>query len=69
MLSGAADQRTDGHKQIARKVVSGLMGAPAWNGGMPEEGWWCKVKHVGDITKIHGYDLPVVDVITGGSPC
>ena len=37
MLSGAADQRTDGHKQIARKVVSGLMGAPAWNGGMPEE--------------------------------
>lgn len=38
MLSGAADQRTDGHKQIAREVVSGIMGAPAWNGGMPEEG-------------------------------
>lgn len=27
------------------------------------------MKHVGDITKIHGYDLPPVDVITGGSPC
>ena len=25
--------------------------------------------HVGDITKLHGYDLPPVDVITGGSPC
>ena len=27
------------------------------------------MKHYGDITKLHGYDLPVVDVITGGSPC
>lgn len=27
------------------------------------------MKHVGDITKLHGYDLPPVDVITGGSPC
>jgi len=27
------------------------------------------MKHLGDITKIHGYDIPVVDVITGGSPC
>jgi hypothetical protein len=27
------------------------------------------MKHFGDITKLHGYDLPVVDVITGGSPC
>lgn len=27
------------------------------------------MKHYGDITKIHGYDLPIVDVITGGSPC
>ena len=25
--------------------------------------------HLGDITKIHGYDIPIVDVITGGSPC
>ena len=25
--------------------------------------------HLGDITKIRGYDAPVVDVITGGSPC
>ena len=27
------------------------------------------MKHYGDITKLHGYDLPIVDVITGGSPC
>ena len=27
------------------------------------------MKHFGDITKINGYDVPVVDVITGGSPC
>ena len=27
------------------------------------------MKHFGDITKIHGYDLPPVDCITGGSPC
>lgn len=27
------------------------------------------MKHFGDITKLSGYDLPVVDVITGGSPC
>ena len=27
------------------------------------------MKHFGDITKLHGWDLPVVDVITGGSPC
>ena len=27
------------------------------------------MKHFGDITKISGYDLPIVDVITGGSPC
>ena len=27
------------------------------------------MKHYGDITKINGYDLPIVDVITGGSPC
>ena len=27
------------------------------------------VKHFGDITKLHGYDLPPVDVVTGGSPC
>ena len=25
--------------------------------------------HLGDITQIHGYDIPPVDVITGGSPC
>ena len=25
--------------------------------------------HVGDITKLHGDSLPVVDIITGGSPC
>ena len=27
------------------------------------------MKHLGDITKISGYDIPIVDVITGGSPC
>ena len=27
------------------------------------------MKHLGDITKIHGDEIPVVDVITGGSPC
>ena len=27
------------------------------------------MKHLGDITKIIGYDSPVVDVIIGGSPC
>jgi len=25
--------------------------------------------HVGDITKLHGWDLPPVDIITFGSPC
>ena len=25
--------------------------------------------HLGDITKINGYEIPIVDVITGGSPC
>lgn len=27
------------------------------------------MKHYGDITKLSGYTLPVVDCITGGSPC
>ena len=27
------------------------------------------MKHFGDITKINGAELPVVDIITGGSPC
>lgn len=27
------------------------------------------MKHYGDITKISGYDVPTVDVVTGGSPC
>ena len=25
--------------------------------------------HLGDITKIDGHDIPIVDVVTGGSPC
>lgn len=33
------------------------------------EGRWFRVKHFGDITKLNGAELPVVDVITGGSPC
>lgn len=28
-----------------------------------------RMKHYGDITKLDGAELPVVDVITGGSPC
>ena len=27
------------------------------------------MKHYGDITKINGYEVPIVDVVTGGSPC
>lgn len=27
------------------------------------------MKHCGDITKISGYDTPIVDVVIGGSPC
>ena len=27
------------------------------------------MEHYGDITKLSGYELPIVDVITGGSPC
>lgn len=27
------------------------------------------MRHFGDITKLSGYELPIVDVITGGSPC
>ena len=27
------------------------------------------MKHFGDITKLNGAELPVVDIITGGSPC
>lgn len=27
------------------------------------------MKHLGDITKINGYEIPIVDVVTGGSPC
>ena len=27
------------------------------------------MKHLGDITKINGAEIPIVDVVTGGSPC
>lgn len=27
------------------------------------------MKHVGDVTKLSGYELPAVDCISGGSPC
>ena len=27
------------------------------------------MKHYGDITKIDGHNVPLVDVVTGGSPC
>jgi len=36
--------------------------------GTPEEGVF-DVKHLGDITKISGYEAPIVDLIVGGSPC
>ena len=25
--------------------------------------------HLGDITKINGYEVPIVDCVIGGSPC
>ena len=28
-----------------------------------------QMEHMGDITKLHGANLPVVDIIAGGSPC
>ena len=27
------------------------------------------MKHLGDITKINGAEVPIVDIICGGSPC
>lgn len=27
------------------------------------------MKHLGDITKIKGSEVPIVDIVTGGSPC
>lgn len=27
------------------------------------------MKHLGDITKINGYEVPITDVVIGGSPC
>ena len=27
------------------------------------------MKHLGDITKINGADVPIVDIVVGGSPC
>lgn len=31
--------------------------------------WFPEMLHVGDITKLHGAELPPVDIICGGSPC
>ena len=28
-----------------------------------------KMKHFGDITKISGYEVTIVDCVIGGSPC
>lgn len=28
-----------------------------------------RLKHLGDITKIDGHNVPIVDIVTGGSPC
>lgn len=27
------------------------------------------MKHLGDITKLDGHNVPIVDIVTGGSPC
>lgn len=27
------------------------------------------MKHLGDITKIDGHNVPLVDIVCGGSPC
>ena len=27
------------------------------------------MKHLGDITKIKGFEVPIVDIVCGGSPC
>lgn len=27
------------------------------------------MKHLGDITKLNGAEIPIVDIVTGGSPC
>lgn len=27
------------------------------------------MKHLGDITKLKGSEVPIVDIVTGGSPC
>ena len=27
------------------------------------------MKHLGDITKLNGYEVPLVDIVCGGSPC
>ena len=27
------------------------------------------MKHYGDITKLNGAEIPIVDIVTGGSPC
>lgn len=31
--------------------------------------WFPEMRHVGDITELDGAKLPLVDIITGGSPC
>ena len=28
-----------------------------------------QIIHLGDITKINGHDVPIVDCVIGGSPC
>lgn len=40
-----------------------------WTNGNPHREVVIRVKHLGDITKINGAEIPVVDIITGGSPC
>ena len=49
----------------------GRMGGRLVRGNDGEDGivGGSEVKHLGDITKLNGAEIPVVDCITGGSPC
>lgn len=42
---------------------------PAWCPKMERKKEVVSVRHLGDITKLNGYELPAVDVVIGGSPC
>lgn len=43
--------------------------APRWTKNTGKIEGKIEMKHLGDITKINGAEIEIVDVITGGSPC